>query len=169
MGNKAMKAMVAAGGLPALDNAEAWGRIGAWWRDHGENEADLNERISELEADAEEHEEQTRAVLEEAKAARESVAETLQAHETSLRELAVARQDNAALRKVIDKFTMSVPAVVVGQALRLIETHCEQVVPGEGWHMSHIRLGADEQKWHPVIREILNETRRALAAIEAGK
>jgi hypothetical protein len=169
MGNKAMKAMMAAGGLPALDNAEAWGRIGAWWRDHGENEADLKERISELEADAEEHEEQTRAVLEEAKAARESVAETLQAHETSLRELEATRRDNAALRKVIDKFTMSVPAVVVGQALRLIETHCEQVVPGEGWHMSHGRLGADEQKWHPIMRAILNETRRALAAIEAGK
>ena len=169
MGNKAMKAMMAAGGLPVLGDAEAWARIGAWWRDKGEFEDDLEQRINELEAAEEEHEEQMQAVLEEAKAARESVAEMQHARDMSARELAAARQDNAALREVIDKFTMSVPAVVVGQALRLIETHCEQVVPDERGHMSIGRIGPDEQKWHPIMRAILNEARRALAAMEAGK
>ena len=169
MGNKAMKAMMAAGGLPVLGDAEAWARIGAWWRDKGEFEDDLEQRINELEAAEEEHEEQMQAVLEEAKAARESVAEMQHARDMSARELEAARADNAVLRRAIDKFTMSVPAVVVGQALRLIETHCEQVVPDERGHLSIGRISPDEQKWHPVMRAILNEARRALAAMEAGK
>jgi len=147
MGNKAMKAMMAAGGLPVLGDAEAWARIGAWWRDKGEFEDDLEQRINELEAAEEEHEEQMQAVLEEAKAARESVAEMQHARDMSARGLAAARQDNEALRKVIDKFT-------------------RMMVPDERGHMSH---GADEQKWHSIMRAILNEARRALATMEAGK
>ena len=107
MGNRAMKAMMAAGGLPALGDAEAWARIGAWWREKGEFEDDLEQRVNELEAAAEEHDEQLQGVQAEAKAARENVAEMQHARDMSARELEAARADNAALRKVIDKFTMA--------------------------------------------------------------
>jgi hypothetical protein len=166
---KAMKAMVAAAGLPALDDAEAWGRIGAWWRDHGEPEADLTERINDLEDAEGEMQEQLEKSRAEAKAVREYADLMKNSLDQCKRELMRSGEDNATLRKVIDKFTMTVPAVVVGQSLRLIESYCEQVVPDTRGSISTGRISPDEQKWHPVLRAILNEARRALTAMEAGK
>jgi hypothetical protein len=166
---KAMKAMVAAAGLPALDDAEAWGRIGAWWRERGEGEADLTERISELEAEAEEHEERTTAVLEEARAAREYADLMKNSLDQCKRELEAARADNAALRKVIDKFTMTVPAVVVGQVLDNIVMLSERAIASVPHPGLSGRLSLDEQRWLPILRAILNDAGRARTAMEAGK
>lgn len=169
MGNKAMKAMVAAAGLPALGDAEAWARIGTWWREQGDEDMELRERVTELEEVVEGNDEAMDELREQARAARAYASELEHKCDMSGRELKAAREDNAALRKVIDKFTMIIPAVVVGQALRDIVARCEHEVPDTRGHLSNGRLGADAERWHPVLRAILNDARRALTAMEAGK
>lgn len=164
MANEMMKAMVAAAGLPDLDDVEDWARIGAWWRDKGTAEADLQERVAELENEAADHEELMEVAKCRADLCNKNADEWRDKYQRSERDLITVREDNAALRKVIDKFTMTVPFVTVGQALRNIEARCKQAIP-ERNNLSG-DLNSDEQRWHPILRAVLNDARRALAVME---
>lgn len=166
MANEMMKAMVAAAGLPALDDSVGWARIGAWWREEGENEVDLQARVEELEAEAEHHNEELDAANASSDLCTKDAAEWRDKYQRSERDLVTAREDNAALRRVIDKFTLTVPAVAVGQALRGIVERCEQAIP-VSHDLSARTLNSDEQRWHPILRAVLNDARRALVAMEA--
>jgi hypothetical protein len=167
--SKTFDAFLAAAKLPAIDDVDGWTALGELWRKHEHGDEDeiteaAKERIEGLEEENAELQEQIEQKTAECAAVREDAQEQRRERQTAGRERDDLRAINESLRKVIEKFTMTVPAILVRQVLCDIAARCEQKIPPD--------FGGDsgracpEEKWHAVMRAIRNDAKRALAAME---
>lgn len=166
---KVLEAFLAAAGLPSLDDLEEWATLAQWWRETGRDLATrivgLEDQVARSKAELAVSEDLSLARREEANACRAQATEYRDKIHQAECEIQLLREFNRSVTSVIDKLSLAVPAVLVSQVLRGIIASCEQRLPRDVGRIDG-RNGSDATTWHPVLRAILNDARRALTAIE---
>lgn len=165
---KVFGAMVAAAGLPDLDDADEWNRVGEMWRSRNDDEdvVDRAKRIEELEEQVEDLEGEVDEARREASEDEQKCSQLADELTTMTRERAALARANASLNAAFEKISLTVPAVAVREVLVEIVAACDAKLPGHSTRIVKDASGEAEQVWHPLLRMIRNAAGRGLKSID---